>query len=435
MIFMRIIILVLIILALIILALISIVLISYALSNDYAEKILMYAFARFQDVQDSVLGPNVSNNDLVVETFVEGLKQPISLITINNEILVLEQLTGKVKKISSEGVVQQIPVLENIVSSNTGSYKHDFRGMTNFENDVYIFHHEQNDEDEYLHHIITKYNYDGNKLVNPIEIQKSLGAFSDNNVSSHVSGVMASSLNNEIFALIGDSGFLNKYTNFDVKTQGKSLTLRQTPYTSGEREVSASVIKITDEKVEHFAMGLRNGFGLAVDPVTGFLWQTDNGDDYYDEINLVNEKFNGGWAVLSGPTTRDKGYNILETGDLNINYPNYEYVEPKFSWYQTVGVTAIEFPELTNNEYSNNVFVADVNNGAIYKFQLNENRDGFVFYHDDLKDLVLDLTDNIEEIQFVSGIPGGITDLLFLNDTLYITSIYDGIIFKISLND
>jgi glucose/arabinose dehydrogenase len=432
---MKLVIVALIIVALIIVALISIVLISYALSNVYAEKILMYALAKFQDVQDSVLGPNVSNNDLIVETFADGMNQPISLMIIKDEIFVLERTTGKVLKISPEGDIQQKPILENIVFSNTGSYKHDFRGMTNFENDVYIFHSEQNDEDEFLNLVITKYNYDGSKLVNPIEIQRSLGAFSENNISSHVSGVMASSLNNEIFALIGDSGFLNKYTNFDAKTQGKSFTLKQTPYTSGEREISASVIKITDEKVEHFAMGLRNGFGLAVDPVTGFLWQTDNGDDYYDEINLVNEKFNGGWAVLSGPTTRDRGYSNPDTDDLYIHYPNYEYVEPKFSWHQSVGVTAIVFPELTNNTYSNNVFVADLNNGAIYKFQLNENRDGFVFYHDDLKDLVLDLTDNTEEIQFVSGIPGGITDLLFFNDTLYITSIYDGVIFKISLND
>jgi glucose/arabinose dehydrogenase len=432
---MRLIILVLIVLVLIVLVLISIVLISYALSNVYAEKILMYAFARFQDVQDSVLGPSVLNNDLVLETFTEGLNQPISLIAINNEILVLERYTGKVQKISPEGDIQQKPVLENITSNNMSSYKQEFRGMTNFENDVYIFHTGQDNEGDPLHNIITKYNYDGSTLVNPIEIQKSLGGHRENLISNHVSGVMASSLNNEIFALIGDAGVLNKYSNFDVKTHGESFTLKKTPYTSEEREVSASIIKITDGGVEHFAMGLRNGFGLDVDPVTGFLWQTDNGDDYYDEINLVNEKFNGGWAVLSGPTTRDRGYSNLDTNDLYIHYPNYEYVEPKFSWHQAVGVTAIEFPELTNNKYSNYVFVADLNNGAIYKFQLNENRDGFVFYHDDLKDSVLDLTDNSEEIRFISGIPGGITDLLFHNDALYVNTIYDGVIFKIPLND
>jgi len=32
------------------------------------------------------------------------------------------------------------------------------------------------------------------------------------------------------------------------------------------------------------------------DPVTGKLWDTENGPNYGDEINLVEPGFNSGWA-------------------------------------------------------------------------------------------------------------------------------------------
>ena len=34
-------------------------------------------------------------------------------------------------------------------------------------------------------------------------------------------------------------------------------------------------------------MVLETHFGLAFDPVTGNLWDTENGEDEYDEINLA----------------------------------------------------------------------------------------------------------------------------------------------------
>ena len=34
----------------------------------------------------------------------------------------------------------------------------------------------------------------------------------------------------------------------------------------------------------YFAYGIRNSFGMAFDPVTGYLWDTENGPDWFDEI-------------------------------------------------------------------------------------------------------------------------------------------------------
>lgn len=39
----------------------------------------------------------------------------------------------------------------------------------------------------------------------------------------------------------------------------------------------------------------RNSFGMAIDPITGYLWDTENGPSMYDEISLVRPGFNSGW--------------------------------------------------------------------------------------------------------------------------------------------
>jgi aldose sugar dehydrogenase len=39
----------------------------------------------------------------------------------------------------------------------------------------------------------------------------------------------------------------------------------------------------------YYANGIRNSFGFTFDPVTGFLWDTENGG--LDEINLVGHGF------------------------------------------------------------------------------------------------------------------------------------------------
>jgi aldose sugar dehydrogenase len=49
-----------------------------------------------------------------------------------------------------------------------------------------------------------------------------------------------------------------------------------------------------DSISRYFAYGIRNSFGMAIDPVTGILWETENGASQFDEINIVKPGFNSG---------------------------------------------------------------------------------------------------------------------------------------------
>ena len=48
----------------------------------------------------------------------------------------------------------------------------------------------------------------------------------------------------------------------------------------------------------YYAYGIRNSFGSGFDPVTGNIWDTENGPNYGDEINLVKPGFNSGWKKI-----------------------------------------------------------------------------------------------------------------------------------------
>lgn len=139
---------------------------------------------------------------------------------------------------------------------------------------------------------------------------------------------------------------------------------------------------------KYYAYGIRNSFGMAFDPVTGKLWDTENGPANFDEINLVERGFNSGWNKLQGPVSRDPDGDTVS--DL-FSLPRSRYADPKFSWFEAIGVTGIAFlnSDKLGAAYENYAFVGDVNNGNLYGFKLNGARNGFVL-GDGLADRVAD---------------------------------------------
>src|SRR5215208_3244435 len=63
---------------------------------------------------------------------------------------------------------------------------------------------------------------------------------------------------------------------------------------------------------KYYAYGIKNSFGIGFDPVTGKLWDTENGPTFGDEINLVEPGFNGGWSRIQGFWTLDDSHKKVE---------------------------------------------------------------------------------------------------------------------------
>ena len=157
-----------------------------------------------------------------------------------------------------------------------------------------------------------------------------------------------------------------------------------------------------------FAYGIRNSFGMDVDPISGNVWISENGEDAYDELNLVKPGFNSGWIQIMGPASDVADYKEIETTSLhNEDFPNLQqlrwgpeniadtrnealrrlfrlpgsrYSDPEFSWEFVVAPAAIGFAksEALGAAYHGDLFVGlsvplPVG-GALFRFDVTSNR-------------------------------------------------------------
>ena len=362
--------------------------------------------------------PIISDDNLIVKKFSTGLEYPTTMCFIGDDMLVLEKNTGKVIRIKDNGVHYNEPVLDVAVDAH---WESGLLGITCISNHVFLYFSESESgsdttklHDQPMKNRVYRYDWNGEKLINPILIKELPGNLDGGH--RHNGGAMTNQ-NNQIYFVIGDLGQRATFQNIPNKTIYET----------------SSIFKIDTESsnsVELFAMGIRNSFGLAADPETGYLWDTENSAHYYDEINLVKSGFNSGWMHVMGPVDRDNP-DIDGIQTVPPPFENFVYSDPEFSFERPVAVTAIEFPDKDSFEkYSDWLFVGDYNNGRIYKFQLNSERTGFIFSNPELSDLVLDDNDEIDEILFAEGFQT-ISDIEFHDDAMYVVSIFDGSIYKI----
>ena len=173
----------------------------------------------------------------------------------------------------------------------------------------------------------------------------------------------------------------------------------------------------------YYAYGIRNSFGMDFDPVSGFLWDTENGASK-DEINLVEPGFNSGWRQVMGLSSLENGFELDKLVDFE---GKGKYSDPEFVWERSAGPTALKFLESNTygGEYQNDMFVTDWHNGNIYHFDLNEDRTELVLTGD-LRDKIAGDVDELESVIFGQGF-GGITDLEVGPDGhLYVLSLHTG---------
>jgi aldose sugar dehydrogenase len=229
--------------------------------------------------------------------------------------------------------------------------------------------------------------------------------------------LIADSNNGHLYAVIGDlnrKGTLQNFKNGSLPDDTSAI-IRINPDGSPAQGNPFLNVSRSDDNLanlsKYYAYGIRNSFGLAIDPLTGNLWDTENGPDGFDEINIVRPGFNSGWAMLMGPIEMS---NITAENDLVSFQDSSSYADPVFSWGKAVGVTDIEFydSDLLGDDYSNNIFVADADNGDLYFFEVNEDRSGLQFENSGIEeDLVASNENERTAVTFGTGFPSSITDI------------------------
>jgi len=395
-------------------------------------------------IPEDDLPPAINEPNLAIETVVTGLNRPTAMTFLGpNDILVLEKDNGTVRRII-DGEVQEEPLIEVPVANDNGTNERGLLGMavaklnetTSY---VFLYFTESGDGQTgsdaqgvvpagnrlYRYQLVEDPDSGSAKLINP-KLLLDLPARPGPRYNGGPVLVSQNQGDITIYLMIGDlDHHRTQALNYDdgpppdgtggilaVDVEGNPLPNPVLVEQANDEEEN------DEEERENIGMlpyyysyGLRSGFGMAFDPVTGYIWDTENGPDYGDEINLVLPGFNSGWASIQGLASAPENEEADPEEDLVDFGGTGVYRDPEFEWQDPVGVTAIKFLNSTalGEEYANDMFVADINNGRLYHFDLNQDRTSLLL-EAPLDDKVADTVDELDSVIFGTGFRA-ITDI------------------------
>lgn len=385
--------------------------------------------------------PKLFDSNLKIATVADGLSTPTTMAFVGpGDILVLEKDTGMVKRIVN-GEVLAKPVLDvNIANSIERCMCGIAVSKDSSTTYVFVYYTEIDGKDgddkagkQPIGNRVYRYELSGEVLTNPLllmDLPASPGP-------RHNGGDIMIGPDNNLYVSIGDVDGSFKGSATETKTQN---------YEDGvDPDGRAGILRITQDGQPtdgilgdsiplriYYAYGIRNSFGMDFDPLSGNLWDTENGPGNGDEINLVLPGFNSGWQQVQGLAALEDSFSESDLLDFD---GKGHYSDPELVWANTAGPTAVKFLESTElgTTYENDMFVGDVHNGRIYHFDLSPDRKDLILPQA-LSSRVIEKPSSpgVSSIVFGEGF-GGITDLETGPDgNLYVVSIGLGSIFQIS---
>lgn len=155
---------------------------------------------------------------------------------------------------------------------------------------------------------------------------------------------------------------------------GKTLRLRD----DGSIPADNPFVGQPGARPEIFTYGHRNGYGLAINPETGELWQAEIGPMGGDEINILMPGHNYGWPLVS------MGRNY--TGTLVSDQPWFRpgMDNPRMFWVPSISPSSImfytgdKFPQWKNNLFVGALTTKQLIRVAFHKPSQAEPREGLL---------------------------------------------------------
>jgi aldose sugar dehydrogenase len=310
---------------------------------------------------------------------------------------------------------------------------------------------------------------------------------------NHDGGVLAFGPDGKLYVMVGDLGRRGALQNLPAGPTGSGQDDQFGGPNPDNAHLSGVILRLNDDgssptdnpffdlgraiggevgrNVERiFSYGIRNSFGMAFDPLSGDLWQQENGEDAFDEINRVEPGMNSGWIQIAGPVSRVGEFRQIETTSLHAEtFPNLQqlrwpperiamtpaealgrllavpganYSDPEFSWKFVLAPAAIGFANTRalGNEFFGDLFVGfalpQPLGGPLFRFQLTGDRAGFAFSDPRLADRVADNVQPLEMTESESLLIGRdfgiLTDIeTGPNGNLFVVSLNHGAIYEI----
>ena len=417
---------------------------------------------------DAIGNPVFNLPGFTAEVVAEGLTLPTTMAFISqNDILVLEKDKGTVIRVI-DGELQPEPLLDVNVATEVercmcgiAISQDNETGKT----EVFLYYTEAEGQDGgtpianrlYKYELVSDGSDGGGinnstnstsmsvRLTNP-QLLLDLPALPG---PRHNGGAITIGPDNNIYIPIGDTDKMEDETEAqnepDFPADGTSGILRVTQ--NGEPVVDSAtgeyILGNSYPLNLYYAYGIRNSFGIDFDPVTGNLWDSENGPGHSDEINLVKPGFNSGWNQVMGIWLRGGGDPREGESTLASELPeglvtfggSGQFHSPQLTWLYTIGPTAIKFldSDKYGANYENDLFVGDIHAGNMYHFKLNQDRTELALT-EPLNDKIADTEEETasDTVLFATGF-AGISDIEIspYDGYMYVVSLGQGKIFRI----
>jgi glucose/arabinose dehydrogenase len=416
--------------------------------------------------------PAVVDPKLTVDTVAAQLNQPVQMEFLgSNDYLVLEKPTGQVKRLRGDNPPEV--VLDLTVNSASE------RGLLGIALDKYFRHNgfvyiywsettlptDNNDlaAVPVLGNRLDRFKWDGSKLTLDRNLLRMRSFQADPGQplrGNHNGGVVRVGPDGKVYLIVGDTGRRGQMQNLEdgpfvypFPADDDGTLIGDDDFGGPDpdaRHLSGVILRVnTDGSAPKdnpfyrlgaerggsvgqslkrlYAYGIRNSFGMAFDPFSGDLWEQENGDDSFSEINRVEPGFNSGWVQVMGPLSRVAQFREIEnnrgpTGDPaaasyyglqqirwlpeNIagtpheaydrlfKLPGSRFSDPEMAWkyeFAPGGIDFVEDREL-GKEYRGDLFVGSANfrGSNIFRLPIHRNRREIDPDDRDLKDRVAD---------------------------------------------
>jgi len=290
----------------------------------------------------TIVGPTVTDSNLKVELVARHLDFPTAIDFLTKDhFLITEKNTGDILELINGNVTGPLLHIDvgtkdergllGIVDSGNKSKE------SNGNRFVFVYYTQcvedkatdTQDCGNYIYRY--KLDTDSDKLVEPKLVVRLPGLPGP----SHNGGKLIMDKEKNLLVTIGDlqtTKFNQNKSGYDTKAQniingtspdGRAGILR---ITQDGKPVDSGILGAEYPLNLYYAYGIKNSFGIAFDPLTQNLWETENGPQFGDEINLVKPGFNSGWEKVQGiwklNQTREKE-SVFDDSKKEVEFVNF----------------------------------------------------------------------------------------------------------------
>ena len=267
------------------------------------------AFGQYSIAPTAPGGPSLTDPNLKAQLVFPGsTKGTTSMAFLGpNDILVLEKNTGKVERIVNGSILSK-PVLDVAVANKIERGLLGIAVAPNVTSDgkkyVFLYYTQAGGKQMAMNlvgmppakgNMVYRYEWVNGQLIKSKALLQLPANPGETGRPDHNGGKVAIGPDGNVYAVIGEVG--------GHQTEAANVKNGSSPDGTG------GIMRVTQDGQSvpngpfgdepplsnYFAYGVRNSFGIAFDPLTGKLWDTENGPNHGDEINLVEPGFNSGW--------------------------------------------------------------------------------------------------------------------------------------------